>query len=143
MATPQEIATCVDYLAASCRNFRPNEATLAVWCEEFANTHPEALQAACRAHVRASKHNAGPAIGELLERAGEWRQERDLRGIGLPAHERPPATPEQIQAACKDALARIAAAPDIGGPGPAHAKAALKAAIQAIAPPKAREDTPW
>ena len=163
MANPQQVAACIAYLTAACRNFHPSDATLAVWCEEFEQTYHEDLQAACKAFVRASKHNSGPPIGELLERAGEARRQREQRrpvtakllqappgvqrAMPQPSPDPPPATPEQVRQRCKEALAKIAAAPDIGGPnqkrGPAPIQAALKAAIQAIAPPKAREDTPW
>lgn len=65
MANPAEVATCIARLAAAFRYFRPNDDTLALWCEEFAQTNPEHLEAACRAAVRTHKAAGGPAIADI------------------------------------------------------------------------------
>lgn len=115
MATRAEVAASIAYLTTIYAGWKPNQATQESWYEALKHLHVDALKAACQGYVKASDRTPTPS--KLIDRAADWSQFRTLSSrTMLPAHERPPATPEQVQAACKDAIARIAAAPDIGGP---------------------------
>jgi hypothetical protein len=115
MASQNEVAEVIAYLALTYSALKPSAGLQAVWHDALGDINAESLMAAAREHVRASKYK--PTIAELRERAGQYRQ-RETYYPQITADSLPPATPEQIRQRCAEAIAKIQAAPDIGGPGP-------------------------
>jgi hypothetical protein len=112
MATQADITAGLAYLTAVYQSWTIGPEVVAVWLDALQDLDGRDVIDACRQHVKGDISGRYPIPGKIRDLAIDARRVRAMKTTALPAHEKPPATPEQIHRHARRAQALINMTPE-------------------------------